>query len=63
MRAASGIGLWPVRPGGVIQIDRMVEFAADVFELHSLVLPRIVSHSYPITLIMGDQYSPTTRRS
>lgn len=43
----------PSTPGGSIPVGRMVDFAADVFELHSMVLPKIASCSYPIVLTMG----------
>ena len=43
----------PNIPEGTIEVGRMIEFAADVFELHSMVLPKVASNSYPVLLMRG----------
>lgn len=51
--------LWDWTPpnakGGPVLFDRMLEFAGEVLELHTLVLPKIISGSYPITFIFDEK--------
>jgi hypothetical protein len=44
--------LWapPSTPTGGIDINEMIEFAGEIFELTALVLPRVVADSYPIVV-------------